>query len=95
VADRVKVWVRRLFTDPVDDTLAHRDPRRRAFTGSLRQMLIARDVTCRTPWCDAPVRHADHILPHAQDGQTSLGNGQGLCEACNYTKQTPGWTHWG
>jgi len=93
VADRVKVWVRRLFTDPVEDTLAHRDPRRRAFTGSLRETLIARDITCRTPWCDAPVRHADHILPHAQAGQTSLDNGQGLCEACNYTKQTPGWTH--
>ena len=93
VGDRVKVWVRRLFTDPVEDTLTHRDPRRRAFTGSLRETLIARDITCRTPWCDAPVRHADHILPHAQDGQTSLDNGQGLCEACNYTKHTPGWTH--
>jgi len=93
VGDRVKVWVRRLFTDPVEDTLAHRDRRRRAFTGSLRETLIARDITCRTPWCDAPVRHADHILPHAQDGQTSLDNGQGLCEACNYTKHTPGWTH--
>ncbi|MGO4493886.1 HNH endonuclease, partial [Arthrobacter sp. 2YAF22_2] len=25
-------------------------------------------------------------------GTTSGGNGAGLCEACNHTKETPGWT---
>jgi hypothetical protein len=28
--------------------------------------------------------------PAAQGGTTSAANGQGLCEACNYTKQAPG-----
>ncbi|MGH8969587.1 MAG: HNH endonuclease, partial [Actinomycetes bacterium] len=46
---------------------------------------------CRTPWCDAPIRHADHVTGHAAGGPTTAGNGQGLCEACNYTKQAPGW----
>ncbi|WP_162244504.1 HNH endonuclease, partial [Marmoricola sp. Leaf446] len=61
------------------------------FTGELRELLVVRDQVCRTPWCDAPVRHADHVTPAADGGPTSLANGQGLCEACNYTKQTPGW----
>jgi len=38
------------------------------------------------------VRHIDHVTPHAEGGQTSLGNGQGLCVRCNHAKQAPGWT---
>jgi HNH endonuclease len=68
------------------------DSRRRGFDGKLRQFLISRDQTCRTPWCDAPIRHADHITPAADHGTTSTANGQGLCAACNYTKTQPGWT---
>jgi hypothetical protein len=26
-----------------------------------------------------------------EDGETSFDNGQGLCETCNYVKETPGW----
>ena len=68
------------------------DPRARAFPTHLRRLLILRDEVCRTPWCDAPIRHADHITAHTDGGPTTLTNGQGLCEACNHTKQTPGWT---
>ncbi|MGO4230649.1 HNH endonuclease, partial [Arthrobacter sp. YAF34] len=50
-----------------------------------------RDHTCRTPYCDAPIRHLDHIVPHHAGGQTTSTNGAGLCEACNHTKETPGW----
>jgi hypothetical protein len=32
------------------------------------------------------------VIPAADGGETSATNGQGLCEACNYTKQAPGWT---
>jgi hypothetical protein len=64
---------------------------RRRFTGRLRKLLVWRDQTCRTPWCEAPIRHADHILAHAAGGATHLGNGAGLCEACNYRKESPGW----
>ncbi|WP_372489774.1 HNH endonuclease [Arthrobacter rhizosphaerae] len=50
------------------------------------------DHTCRTPYCDAPIRHLDHITPWHHNGTTTTTNGQGLCEACNHTKETPGWT---
>jgi hypothetical protein len=85
-----RVFVRRLFQDPTGH-LSHADPRRRRFSHLDRQFLIARDQTCRTPWCDAPIRHADHIQPHAEDGPTVLDNGQGLCARCNLTKEHDGW----
>ncbi|WP_372489868.1 HNH endonuclease, partial [Arthrobacter rhizosphaerae] len=37
-------------------------------------------------------RHLDHITPWHHNGTTTTTNGQGLCEACNHTKETPGWT---
>jgi hypothetical protein len=67
------------------------DSRRRLFDTGLRRFLITRDGTCRTPWCDAPIRHADHIHPHADGGPTTDTNGQGLCVRCNLVKEHPGW----
>ena len=32
---------------------------------------------CRTPYCDAPIRHRDHARPWARGGTTSAGNGLG------------------
>ena len=84
-------WLRRLYADPTTGELASIDARRRLFEGSLRRLLIARDQWCRTPWCDAPIRHADHVVAAADDGPTELANGQGLCEACNQAKESPGW----
>ena len=76
---------------PGTGDLVATDSRRRAFAGELRELLVVRDQVCRTPWCDAPVRHADHVVAAADGGETSVGNGQGLCEACNYAKEAPGW----
>jgi hypothetical protein len=67
------------------------DSRRRCFDGQLRQLVVFRDQTCRTSWCDAPVRHVDHVSRAAGGGHTSADNGQGLCEACNYAKESAGW----
>ena len=85
------VWLRRLFTRPEDGALVAMESRRRLFPNRLRRFLILRDQTCRTPWCGAPIRHADHVVPVEAGGITSAGNGQGLCVACNHTKQAPGW----
>ena len=41
---------------------------------------------------DAPIRHLDHIIPWHHGGPTTQANGAGLCEACNHTKETPGWS---
>jgi hypothetical protein len=50
-----------------------------------------RDRTCRTPYCDAPIRHRDHATPRNRGGPTSAVNGLGECERCNYVKEAPGW----
>lgn len=86
-----EVWLRRLFTDPASRQLVAMDSRRRIFPRGLVDLILARDQTCRTPWCDAPIRHVDHVVPAARGGRTSATNGQGVCEACNYTKQAHGW----
>lgn len=90
-----EVFLRRLYTDPEAGQLVGMDSRRREFGGQLRQMVILRDGTCRTPWCDAPVRHIDHATPFRAGGTTSFGNASGLCARCNYSKENPGWTHRG
>ena len=67
------------------------DSRARIFPHGLRRFIQTRDDTCRTPYCDAPIRHLDHIIPWHHGGPTTQANGAGLCEACNHTKETPGW----
>ena len=63
----------------------------RRFTGAVRRFILLRDQTCRTPWCDAPIRHVDHAIAVRDGGPTTAANGQGLCEGCNYAKEAPGW----
>lgn len=84
------VFVRRLYTDPERGDLVGMDARRRCFNGLLRRFLVLRDQRCRTPWCDAPVRHVDHVLRHRERGPTSAANAQGLCESCNQGKEQAG-----
>jgi hypothetical protein len=91
-SDGVDAWLRRLYTAPGDGELVAMDSRARLFPAGLRRFIQARDDTCRTPYCDAPVRHYDHIIPWRSGGTTTHGNGAGLCEACNHTKESPGWT---
>jgi hypothetical protein len=89
--DETTTWVRRLYTDPSGSQLVAMDSAQRLFPANAVKFLIARDQTCRTPWCDAPIRHIDHVQPHSRGGPTNIGNGQGLCQACNLSKQAPGW----
>jgi hypothetical protein len=67
------------------------DTRRRDFPAKLRRFIDLRDRRCRTPWCNAPIRHHDHPIRVADGGPSSQLNSQGLCEACNYTKEATGW----
>jgi hypothetical protein len=86
------VWLRRLFTHPDTGELVAMDSRARAFPARLGELITLRDQICRTPWCDAPIRHTDHVRRVAEGGETSAANGQGLCEQCNYVKEAPGWS---
>ena len=90
--DESITWLRRLWTDPSSGQVVAMDSRRRVFEGNRRHAIIVRDQWCRTPWCDAPIRHTDHVVPVAEGGETTVDNGQGLCEGCNYAKQALGWT---
>ncbi len=86
-------WLRRIFTDPVTGDITAMDSRTRRFCEGLQDLIGVRDAgICRTPWCDAPIRHHDHVRDYEQGGRTNKDNGQGLCEACNLAKQAPGWT---
>lgn len=91
VRQATTAWLRRLYASPTSGQLVAMESSRRLFGGNLRRMLVLRDRTCRTPWCDAPIRHGDHVAPAANGGRTSFSNGQGLCERCNQTKSLPGW----
>lgn len=92
-ANRARSFIRRMFTSPETGQLVGMDSRRRTFGGLLRRMVVFRDDVCRTPWCDAPIKHADHANPVAEGGQTQWSNASGLCAACNYAKEHPGWRH--
>lgn len=84
-------WVRRLYARP-DGRLIAMESTRRLFPPGLARFIATRDAgTCRTPWCDAPIAHIDHVTPHHRGGPTAAANGQGLCAQCNQIKEAPGW----
>ena len=85
------MWVRRLYTTPDGRDLVAMDSRRRLFGGLLRRMLVLRDDVCTTPWCEAPIVHADHTTPARDGGRTGYEDGNGKCARCNQTKEAPGW----
>lgn len=90
-AEWAAVLLRRLFTTPSGRDLVGLESRARLFPAGLREMVILRDQRCRSPFCSAPIMDADHIHPHSGGGRTTFANGQGLCQRCNQTKETPHW----
>ena len=92
VADnRSLATLRRLYRDPKSGSLVAMESRSRLFPKGLAGFIGLRDRTCRTPYCDAPIRHHDHATPRNRGGPTSATNGLGECERCNYAKEAPGW----
>ncbi|BBY29726.1 HNH endonuclease [Mycolicibacterium sediminis] len=88
---RSTATLRRLYRHPSSGALVAMESRARRFPTALGKFIEFRDDTCRTPYCNAAIRHHDHITPAARGGPTTAANGQGLCEACNYAKEAPGW----
>jgi len=88
---RSRAALRRLYARPSSRTLVAMESRSRLFPRGLADFIAIRDQRCRTPYCDAPIRHRDHAVPHRRGGPTAAVNGLGLCERCNYTKESPGW----
>ncbi|WP_129786425.1 HNH endonuclease [Promicromonospora panici] len=90
--DAEAAWLRAVYVDPHGRLLATTSTSRFHPQGLARLLRAREQGVCASSWCDAPVRHIDHITPHAEGGATSLDNGQGLCARCNHAKQSPGWS---
>ena len=92
VADkRSRCTLRRLYRHPKSGQLVAMESRSRFFPKGLAKFIDLRDQTCRTPYCDAQIRHRDHARSRHRGGPTSAENGLGECERCNYAKESPGW----
>lgn len=89
---RARVFVRRIFTEPIGDSVFAVDPRRRRYGSRLARLFRFRDQVCRMAYCDAPIRHHDHPTPYRHGGVTTAEHGQGLCAHDNQVKEMPGWT---
>jgi hypothetical protein len=89
--ERSRATLRRLYARPASGALVAMESRARLFPRGLAAFIRFRDQRCRTPYCDAPVRHLDHARPWGAGGPTDAGNGLGLCERCNYVKEVAGW----
>ena len=81
-----KKTLRRLVTR--DGIVIGGDSRRRTFDGALETFIRARDGNrCTAAYCDAPVRHIDHIQRWADGGRTTFMNGRGYCEFHNHARE--------
>jgi Domain of unknown function (DUF222) len=89
--ERSRATLRRLYAHPASGALVAMESRARLFPRGLAAFIGLRDQRCRTPYCDAPIRHLDHARPWVAGGPTNAGNGLGLCERCNYVKEVGGW----
>ena len=87
-----RLWWRRLYAAPMGGPLAGGDPLRHRFDRFLKKLIILRDRRCRDPFCDAPIRHIDHVQRYTEGGLTIYPNGRGECERGNYAREMPGWT---
>ncbi|QSR25363.1 HNH endonuclease [Nocardioides aromaticivorans] len=84
-------WFRCLYRNRLGRLVAM-TTRSRFHTKAMGEFLALRGAgICAIPFCDAPVRHNDHITPVADGGDTTVEDGQGLCQTCNHAKQAPGW----
>src|SRR6201993_1656388 len=89
--ERAKATLRRLYRHPHTGALVAMKSRSGCFPRGFAQFIGLRDQTCRTPYCDAPIRHREDAQPRNRGGPTAAQNGLGLCERCNYVKESPGW----
>lgn len=89
IATTGNTWVKRLYTDPVDGTLAAADPKRRHFVNSIRDFVLVRDQHCRGIRCASPIRDIDHIIEYTKGGPTTAKNSQGLSKNCHTMRDHP------
>lgn len=90
---------RRLVTDPVTGAVVEAERTYRP-SRAMRELLVARDGTCRVPGCELPAREADldHTVPWSpgvtvpQDGATHPDNLKALHRGHHHAKTRRWWT---
>ncbi|WP_299575872.1 HNH endonuclease signature motif containing protein [uncultured Williamsia sp.] len=85
------VTLRRLFAAPDSGALVAMESKARIFPSGLRRFITRRDISCRFPYCDAPIVEIDHAHPHHDGGATDALNGLGECRTHNRQKESFGW----
>ncbi len=76
VDKRSKATLRRLYATPSSGALVAMESRSRCFPRGLADFIAARDQRCRTPYCDAPIRHRDHVTPRCRGGRPARRTGR-------------------
>ena len=90
-----KATLRRLFASPEQRALVAMESTSRHFDGLLAEFLTSATAAPAAPPAATPPSGTTTTSTRAADGgTTTAANGQGLCERCNYLKETPGWTTW-
>ncbi|WP_207086085.1 DUF222 domain-containing protein [Mycobacterium sp. PO2] len=78
--------LRRLYRHPTSGQLVAMESRARFFPPGLARFIDVRDRTCRTPFCDAPIRHHDMDIqaatPDRAGGPTGAVGGGSLNGPC-------------
>ena len=75
---RSRATLRRLYAHPRSGALVAMESRARLFPRALATFIDLRDQRCRTPYCDAPIRHRDHAQPWAHGGDTTASERAGV-----------------
>jgi hypothetical protein len=85
---------RKILTDPDDGHLLALGKRHYRARQRKKDHIIARDRTCRFPWCTRAAEHCDidHAKPYEHGGDTSLANCGCLCRRHHLIKTFGGWT---
>jgi hypothetical protein len=86
---RSRATLRRLYKHPRSGALVAMESRARLFPKGLSRFIDLRDDTCRTPYCDAPIRHHDHATAHGRGGATSGVNGLGCARRVTTPRKHP------
>jgi len=85
--------LRRMLTDPRDDSMIALDRTRYRVTDDLRLYLAVRDERCRFPWCNRPAvaSDVDHSVAWADGGATDADNLAHLCRGHHTVKHETRW----
>jgi len=84
-----RLWWRRLYASPVGGPIVGGDPYRRRFHGHLRHLIMWRTRQCRDPFCEAPIRHIDHIQRYTDNGLTIFPMAAGNANAATTPARCP------